>query len=112
MGREIVRVPAGFRHPADEAGEPIPGAHLEPLWGIPDAERPGYQVYENVSEGTPVSPAFDSVDELRAWLIRQGVTAEAADAFLRDGFAPSFVYSIPGGLVGGMPGRVQPQNDG
>jgi hypothetical protein len=98
MGRQLVRVPLGFRHPTDAAGEPIPGAHLEPLWVIPDGERTAYQIYENVSEGTPVSPVFNSGDELRRWLVGQGVSAEVTESLLRDGSVPGFVFSLRDGI--------------
>ena len=72
MRVEIVRVPLNFKHPTDDAGDVIPGAHLEPLYYLADAEKPGYQIYENVSEGTPQSPIFRSMAELQAWLETQG----------------------------------------
>jgi hypothetical protein len=31
-----------------------------------------YQLYENVSDGTPISPVFETFDEMRRWLISQG----------------------------------------
>lgn len=41
-----------------------------------------YQIYENVTEGSPVSPVFDSGAKLVTWLVDQGVSHDAADAFL------------------------------
>ena len=37
-----------------------------------DDSRTWYQLYETVSEGTPVSPAFDTVDELARYLTDNG----------------------------------------
>jgi hypothetical protein len=108
MGRRIERVPVGFQHPADDDGEPIPGAHLELLWDLPAEQRPCFQVYEDVSEGTPVSPVFGSAPELRGWLVAQGVPAASAEAFLAQGSAPSFVLE-PGGPVEGITGLVPPE---
>ncbi|HEU5117557.1 MAG TPA: hypothetical protein VFT74_13010, partial [Isosphaeraceae bacterium] len=85
MGRVLVQVPPGFRHPADARGEPIPGAHLEVLHGVNAEARICLQIYEDVSEGTPVSPVLGSLADVRAWLIGQGVAFEAADSFLREG---------------------------
>jgi hypothetical protein len=96
MGRRIVQVPPGFHHPTDEAGEPIPGAHLEPLWDMPAERLTCLQVYEDVSEGTPVSPVFESSDQLLGWLIAQGVSDRAAVEFLRQGSIPSFVLWLGG----------------
>lgn len=107
MGRRIERVPADFRHPLDDEGEPIPGAHLERLWNLPAGQRTCYQVYEDVSEGTPVSPVFASEAELRRWLVDQGVPAVSAEAFIAQGFAPSFVLEADG-LVDGITGLVSP----
>jgi hypothetical protein len=83
-----------------------------PAWT--EAERTHFQIYENVSEGTPVSPVFASLDEMVAWMIlpidrssaynggadwqcMQGRTLEQAKAFAGDGWAPSLVAS--GGKV-------------
>jgi hypothetical protein len=60
MGRRLVRVPRGYEHPTDREGDAIPGGHLEALYALTDAEKPCYQVYEDVTEGTPVSPVLES----------------------------------------------------
>jgi hypothetical protein len=86
----------------DGFGGHIPGAHHEALHETPITLRTGYQVYENVSDGTPVSPVFPSADELIAWLRAQGISREAVEAFLREGFAPSFVINSDGGVVSGI----------
>lgn len=58
-------------------------------------EATAYQVYETVSEGTPVSPVFATLDALIAWLIQQGHSAHAARAFAESGWAPSIVMYCP-----------------
>jgi hypothetical protein len=93
MGIQIVRVPPGYKHPADSNGEYIDGAHLEPLWNMSVEEKSCYQIYQNVSEGTPVSPIFGSKEELCQWMVAQGESPEAAAAFLDLGHAPSLVIS-------------------
>lgn len=89
---DIVRDPTlRVRYPlfAQWHGEaPDPESH-RPAW--PDAERTHFQVYETVSEGTPASPVFASLDDVETWLREQGHSAEAARSFARTGFAPSFV---------------------
>ena len=57
----------------------------------------GWQVWETVSEGSPVSPVFATRDELVAWLIGEGYTALAAERFAVGGWAPSMM--IGGGRV-------------
>lgn len=64
-------------------------------------EATHYQIYENVTEGTPMSPVFASLDEMVVWLIAEGYTETAARKFSKTGYAPSFVYS-PGYGVSGL----------
>ena len=75
-----------------------------PDW--PEDEASWWQLYENVTEGTPVSPAFSSITELRAWLVEHGdrfsdapPSEASVDQLLQRGSAPSFVFS--GGEVRG-----------
>jgi len=53
-----------------------------------------YQIYEEVSEGTPVSPVFETIAELRQWLLDQGHTEKATDAFIEHEWAPSALVHI------------------
>lgn len=94
MGREIRRVPANWQHPKNEHGKYIPmvehitytaeeieqglrdgwlkntppnyGMDVMPQWL--DSERTHLQMYENTSEGTPISPVMATADELAHWL--------------------------------------------
>lgn len=60
-----------------------------------------YQLYENVSEGTPLSPPFETKEELVDWLSNNldywdhQWTREQAEAMVEDEYAPS------GLMVGG-----------
>lgn len=56
-----------------------------------DAEPTCYQVYENVTEGTPVSPVFGTKEEVVGWLVRQGYSERAASEFVESGYAPTFM---------------------
>ena len=94
MGREIRRVPPGFQHPLDEQGYPIPGAHLEPLHNAGATLCTCYQLYENVTEGTPVSPVFDRESALISWLKENGCSEESISMLVRWGHAPSVVVHI------------------
>ena len=99
MGREIIRVPVNFQHPVDKDGGYIPGAHYFALHKTAPPARTGWQVYENVSEGTPVSPIFNSVTALEEWLLSQGMSPALAKTFIQDGHVPSSaVWNLPTGL--------------
>lgn len=49
----------------------------------------GWQVWETVSEGSPVSPVFATAPELENWLISEGYSEGAAEAFTRKGWVPT-----------------------
>ncbi len=53
-----------------------------------------YQVWETVSEGSPISPVFGDTETMVAWLIAEGYSEDAARAFGRDGgWVPSMMMS-------------------
>jgi hypothetical protein len=60
-------------------------------------EGDGWQLWETVSEGSPVSPVLPTREAFVDWLINEGHTREAAEAFTRDGWAPSLVMA--GGVI-------------
>ena len=81
-------------------GNPPDRAYYRPEW--PEGSATWWQVYETVSEGTPVTPPFATSEELVAFLSTerdfwgQGpVSRAAAERFVSGGWAPSAV------LVGG-----------
>jgi len=67
MGREVRRVPKDWKHPKRDDGsyEPLCDNYM-PDW--PEEERTHYIMYEDVSEGTPISPAFETPEQLARWL--------------------------------------------
>jgi hypothetical protein len=87
------------------------------VWDSPEAEKladdwqpeeppagPGYQLWETVSEGSPISPVFATPEELASWLVTnphgidEGTTFEQWMTFIcGDGWAPSM--AIIGGQV-------------
>lgn len=82
---------------------PHPEYH-RPKWT--EAEMNGYAMYETVSEGTPVTPTFASLEELADHLTQHGTywdgtpwSREAADGFVKSGWAPSMVFSPATGIV-------------
>lgn len=52
-----------------------------------------FQIYQTVSEGTPVSPVFATKDNIIEWLVAKGYSEKAAETFAKDGFAPSATFS-------------------
>lgn len=80
---------------------PDPNDYM-PNW--PAAERTHCMMYETTSEGTPISPAFATPEELARWLADTGASAFAGnpasyEAWLRiakGGWAPSAVLDNRG----------------
>lgn len=77
-----------------------------PDW--PEAERTHYQMYEDTSEGTPISPVMATPEELARWLADNNASAFASmtatyEQWLRvcrGGFAPSMVLTEAGAVSG------------
>ncbi len=111
MGVEIVRVPPDWSHPVDEDGAWVEGAHHEPLYELDDAVKTAFQLYENVGEGSPVSPVFGSMAELEAWLEHSGWSEERRQFLLENGFAPVLITGASEGPARepGLPG-TEPWN--
>ncbi len=57
-------------------------------------EGDGWQVWETVSEGSPISPVFSDSYLLIDWLKEQGYSRDAARAFVERQWAPSMVMAI------------------
>lgn len=69
----------------------------------------GYQMWETVSEGSPISPVFDSPIKLAQWLelhprgVDKGTTADQWLTFINGtGWAPSLVGTSSGQLLTGV----------
>ena len=73
-----------------------------PAW--PAKERTHYQMYENTSEGTPISPVCETPEELARWLADNkassfGSMTATYEEWLptcRGGWAPSMVMDASG----------------
>ncbi len=71
-----------------------------------------FQMYETVSEGTPCTPPFETKAELVDWLVEKGenhdteyekrFTRSQAEAFVDQGWAPSFVMTTEHGIQSGV----------
>jgi hypothetical protein len=68
----------------------------------------GWQLWETVTEGSPISPAFATPEELATWMSRNRCTVsgrvpyEQALKFIGEGWAPSFVSTPETGFVDGV----------
>lgn len=77
-------------------------------------EGEGWQLWETVSEGSPISPVFRSAEELAYWMSSPAYTwgatktdadrptYEAALRFITAGWAPSFASSPQTGVISGV----------
>ena len=80
-----------------------------PQWT--DEEATHYMMYETTSEGTPISPAFETPEELARWLADNKVstfawftaTYEEWLPICKGGYAPSMVIDNEG-VHGGVEG--------
>lgn len=131
MGREVRRVPADWVHPRRQDGTYVPmydsfpysdveveegledgwldsskpnyGLDVMPQWN--DSEKTHMQMYENTTEGTPISPVMETAEELARWLADNKASAfgsmtatyEQWLVVCKLGSAPSFV--IDSGIV-------------
>ena len=89
-----------FKYYWEWAGNPPNPEFYRPAWK--PEEMTCYQIYETVSEGTPVSPVFETLDQMRDWLIEQGYSEAVANGFVKDGWVPSMIYSPQTGVVSGI----------
>ena len=75
-----------------------------------DGEATHYMMYETTTEGTPISPAFETPELLAKWLFDNGASAfgsqkasyESWLAVAKGGWAPSAVLSSKNGLQSGV----------
>lgn len=80
------------------AGAPPDREYYRPEW--PEGSATWFQVYETVSEGTPITPPFATKAELIDWLCTNKdfwnygpLSRVQAEAFVRDESVPSLVIS-------------------
>lgn len=87
-------------------GEKPDPADYMPNW--PESERTHYMMYEDTSEGTPISPAFETPEELARWLADTGAssfgnstaTYEQWLKVCKGGWAPDLVADANGVKTG------------
>ena len=104
--------PSQKNHPDTDyheyAGSPPERDQHMPGW--PESERTHWQMYEDTSEGTPISPVMESPEALAHWLAdnhassfgNSTATYEQWLATIKRGWAPSAAI-IPGkGIISGV----------
>lgn len=92
---------AGMRWTEYHGPRPSPDDYM-PDW--PAEQRTHLMMYEDTSEGTPISPAFETPEELARWLADNGASAfanetasyEAWLSVARGGWAPSMILTSAG----------------
>lgn len=104
--RGLPKTEAEYR---DYHGGPGDRNYYRPDW--PEESRTAYQVYETVTEGTPISPVFADREDLIAWLgqpqalmgIGRPVAMDRAQAerFIEHGSVGSMVWTAETGLISG-----------
>ncbi len=67
---------------------PVPDQYRREKWGEDDTVC--WQVYENVTEGTPLSPVLATLDDVRAWLLDNGYDPAGVETLISTGYLPTF----------------------
>lgn len=93
------------------AGNPPNPKSYRPEW---TSEPTHYQMYENVTEGTPVTPHFATPGERVDYLVKSGTfwdpvgwDRSIAERFVKAGYAPSMVMTVDSSGV-----KIQTPRDG
>lgn len=73
----------------------------------PPPSGQGWQLWEETTEGSPLSPVFATADELADWMSdpargQAWVPGEVAERFIEKGWAPTLVSSAADGVVSGV----------
>ena len=83
-----------------------------PSWFHVREKDYGWQMWENTSEGSPISPVCDTPETLARWLVENkasafgGRTATYDEwlAAIPEGYTPSGIYTPQTGLISGIEG--------
>ncbi|MBF6611615.1 MAG: hypothetical protein IVW55_00620 [Chloroflexi bacterium] len=99
------RHPSQLRFPDDTAGlsfaqwcgwegePPDPRIYRRESWT--EDEATAVQLYETISEGTPASPVFGTLDDLGVWMSEHGYSPQEVAKILSVGRLPSGVIYFP-----------------
>jgi hypothetical protein len=93
----------GLQAAVDYFGRAPNAEDYMPDW--PETERTHLMMYENTSEGTPISPAFETPEELARWLADNKASAfgsmtatyEQWLSMAKAGWAPSMIATVSNG---------------
>jgi hypothetical protein len=93
----------------DETGELVRSSAIWQPEDWPPPEDRGYVVYQTISEGSPITPCFETAEELVDWLVEKGtayddpMSREGAERFVHgSGWVPSAVGFGDGTFASGM----------
>ena len=114
MSREIREVKKGWEHPKKENGdyESLTEYDSEHKcncewcevndYAMPEVKKGdefGYALYQTVSEGSPITPVFGTLQEVADYLVENGDfwgekwNRESAQGMIKEGYRPSFVFA-------------------
>jgi len=98
----------GLQSALDYFGDAPDKKDYMPEWSAEEATH--LMMYEICSEGTPLSPAFPTPEQLARWLVDNEVSAGGRATatydqwltMIKEGWAPSFVCTPETGLISGV----------
>ena len=99
-----------------DGNRPVASDYM-PDW--PDAERTHFQMYEDTSDGTPISPPMETPEILARWLAdnnanafgRMTATYEEWLATIKQGWTCSAVFTPETGLTSGVAASITPAKE-
>ena len=108
--KEIIPIPDKYKDKTSEqwhGSAPVAKDYM-PEW--PEEIKTHFQMYEDTSEGTPISPVMETLEQLARWLAdnnasalgNQTATYEQWLATCKVGWAVSAIYTPQTGLVSGV----------
>lgn len=80
-------------HCGGDGIDPATRAAYEAWKPVEPPSGKGWQLWETVTEGSPISPVFVHKEEFVIYLTRQGYSKKAAEEFCKRGWAPSGVMT-------------------
>lgn len=83
-----------------EGSDPASRAAADAWKSTPPPEGPGWQLWETVSEGSPISPVFPNEAAFGRYLLGQGYSPKAVEEFIRLGWCMSGVGTVTEGPDG------------
>ncbi|AFU88177.1 hypothetical protein CcrColossus_gp307 [Caulobacter phage CcrColossus] len=129
MGHDSINMSIVIRSRCERAGQPTTCTHCGghgDIWAskedearynawkpTPPPEGEGWQIWETVSEGSPITPVFRTPEELARYKARHPYGTDKASYeswmkfLLGDGWAPSAIGFAGGGIMNGVEGLAR-----